>query len=130
MANIRRPPRQASQTAVLLALFVPSAHLGPRSYLSHKGGFMYQATRLCAGLVVTALLAGCTSDRRSVEGGSTAGDQKPSSNTVSVTADDYKFEAPATIPAGTTTIRLVNRGKELHQAQLMKLEEGKTLDDL
>jgi hypothetical protein len=47
-----------------------------------------------------------------------------------VTAKDFTFEAPASVPAGTTTIRLANAGKELHQAQLIKLEDGKTVDDL
>lgn len=91
---------------------------------------MYLGTRLCAALIVIALFAGCTPDRRSLEGESTAETQQPSSAPVSVTAHDFRFEAPATVPAGTTTIRLVNSGKELHQAQLLKLEEGKTVDDL
>ena len=91
---------------------------------------MDQGTRLCAGIVITALLAGCTSDRRAEDGATAAGAQKPSSATVSVTAVDFGYEAPDTIAAGTTTIRLVNSGKELHQAQLVKLEEGKTVDDL
>ena len=91
---------------------------------------MYQGTRLCAGLAVTALLAGCTSERHSVEGGSPAGTQKPNPATVTVTATDYGFQAPASIATGPTTVRLVNTGKELHQAQLIKLEDGKTLDDL
>ena len=43
---------------------------------------------------------------------------------------DYRFEGPDTIPAGQTTIRLKNRGKEPHQLQLLKLEAGKSPADL
>ncbi|HJQ88916.1 MAG TPA: hypothetical protein VJ820_15795 [Propionibacteriaceae bacterium] len=51
-------------------------------------------------------------------------------NVVTVTATDYAFDAPAEIPAGVTTFRLVNRGPELHHVQLVKLNDGKTMDDL
>lgn len=56
-------------------------------------------------------------------------DAAGASNVVTVTASDYRFDAPAEIPAGLTSIRLVNRGPSLHHIQLLKLEEGKTLDD-
>ena len=51
-------------------------------------------------------------------------------NVVNVQAKDYSFEAPDTIPAGATTIRLTDEGKELHHVQLLKLTEGKTYEDL
>ena len=53
----------------------------------------------------------------------------PAANVVTITAKDYSFDAPAEIPAGLTTIRLVTEGKELHHASLIKLDEGKTIDD-
>lgn len=46
-----------------------------------------------------------------------------------VHAADYAFTLPASIPAGQTTIRLVNDGKEIHQISLVKLAKGKTLAD-
>jgi hypothetical protein len=49
---------------------------------------------------------------------------------VVVTARDYSFELPASVPAGVVTMRLVNHGKELHQAQIMRLDEGKTVADV
>jgi uncharacterized cupredoxin-like copper-binding protein len=49
---------------------------------------------------------------------------------VTVTATDYAFDAPASIPSGPTTFRLVNRGKELHHVVLLKLAPGKTMEDL
>lgn len=49
---------------------------------------------------------------------------------VTVTATDYKLAMPASIPAGVVTLHLVNHGKELHQAQLVRLADGKTVADL
>lgn len=49
---------------------------------------------------------------------------------VTITARDYAFDAPDTLTAGATTIRLVNRGPALHHAYLVRLEQGKTLGDL
>jgi uncharacterized cupredoxin-like copper-binding protein len=51
-------------------------------------------------------------------------------NVVNLTATEYKFDAPAEIPAGMTTFKLTNNGKELHHAALIKLDSGKTLDDM
>jgi uncharacterized cupredoxin-like copper-binding protein len=51
-------------------------------------------------------------------------------NLVEFKAHDYQFDAPDSVPAGPTTIRLVNEGKELHHVALVRLEEGKTLKDL
>jgi hypothetical protein len=47
-----------------------------------------------------------------------------------VTATDYAFHGADTLTAGLNTLHLLNRGKELHQIQLVKLEQGKTADDL
>jgi len=48
---------------------------------------------------------------------------------VTITATDYAFGMPDTIPAGLTTFRLVNQGKELHHASLVRLGEGKSAAD-
>ena len=48
-------------------------------------------------------------------------------NLVAITATDYAFEVPATLPEGWTTFRLSNRGTQLHTAQLVRLEDGHTL---
>lgn len=49
---------------------------------------------------------------------------------ITVIAEDFSFDAPERMPAGAVTIRLVNRGQELHHAQLVQLEEGRTPEDL
>lgn len=47
-----------------------------------------------------------------------------------VVARDFAFEIPDTVPAGMTTIRLENEGPDMHHFFLVKLAEGKTLDNL
>lgn len=53
-----------------------------------------------------------------------------SPNVVAITASEYKFEMPDQIPAGLTTFKLSDAGKELHHATLIKLDSGKTVADL
>jgi uncharacterized cupredoxin-like copper-binding protein len=51
-------------------------------------------------------------------------------NLLRVTAADFTFQAPDTVQAGVTTIRLVNNGPSAHHIQFVKLDQGKTLADL
>ena len=50
-------------------------------------------------------------------------------NVVTIVTNEYAFEAPASIAAGPTTFRLVNKGKEMHHVWLVRLEQGKTAAD-
>lgn len=52
-----------------------------------------------------------------------------SARVLTITARDFAFEAPDSVAAGLTTVRLVNRGPELHHVQLMRLDEGKSMQD-
>jgi len=49
---------------------------------------------------------------------------------VTFSAFEHRFDGPDQLPAGQTTVRLKNRGKEAHQLQFLKLEEGKSPADL
>ena len=49
--------------------------------------------------------------------------------TVHVVATDYSFQAPDTLPAGLTTLHLMNQGKEPHHVTLLQLAEGQTIAD-
>lgn len=49
---------------------------------------------------------------------------------VAIAAADYSFDAPDTLEAGWTRLTMSNQGQELHHAQLVRLEEGKTMADL
>ena len=51
-------------------------------------------------------------------------------NVVRVVAMDYAFQAPDTIPAGRTEIRLLNKGPELHHVSLFRMTNGKRMADL
>lgn len=48
-----------------------------------------------------------------------------------VTASDFKFDGPATVPAGLVRFTLTNAAaQELHHIQLLKLATGKTAEDV
>lgn len=49
---------------------------------------------------------------------------------VTITAADFVFAAPDTIPAGATRIHLVDRGPSLHHVQLVRLDGGHTVAEL
>ena len=49
---------------------------------------------------------------------------------VTITARDFTFTMPDTIQSGVTKVVLVNEGPNLHHAQLMRLEDGKTFADV
>jgi len=51
-------------------------------------------------------------------------------NVVTITARDFAFDAPDSIPAGLTTVRFVNHGTQLHHATFVKLGDGHTMRDL
>jgi len=92
--------------------------------------------RITAGAVLAAAasVAGCKPDRPSADPrtASAAAAESPTagSEIVTVTANDFSFEAPGKVPAGAVTMRLVNKGTELHHAQLIRIEEGKTMADI
>src|SRR4051812_6628895 len=48
---------------------------------------------------------------------------------VLVRATDYKFEAPPSISAGATQIRLDNQGREIHHLWVVQLKDGHTFSD-
>jgi hypothetical protein len=51
-------------------------------------------------------------------------------STVAYIAQDFSFSGPDTIPAGLTTVKIVNQGKDAHQIQLLKLPPGKSVADV
>lgn len=48
---------------------------------------------------------------------------------VTAVAHDFAFDLPSSIPAGLTTFRLINRGKQEHHLTIVRLEQGKTASD-
>jgi plastocyanin len=48
---------------------------------------------------------------------------------VTFEATDYGFNGPDTIPSGLISARVVNKGKDLHHIQFLRLNDGKTLQE-
>ncbi len=88
-------------------------------------------TTLAASLVLVN--AACTIDNAE-EGAGTqqayAATPAAAPTVVTITARDFAYDVPATLPAGLTTLRLVSEGKEMHHAQLVRLDEGHTMEEL
>ena len=96
---------------------------------------MFSLRALSSVVLVTAGMAtGCKSDRPSTDDQSSPATAADSSSAapaiVTVTANDFSFDAPGKVPAGLVTMRLVNNGKELHHAQMIRIEDGKTMADV
>jgi hypothetical protein len=83
--------------------------------------------RCFAIVLLSASVCACRPEGREHSG--QTGDSLDTLNVVTLTAIDYAFDAPQAIQSGWTTFRLVNRGTQLHAAQLVKLEEGHTLPE-
>jgi hypothetical protein len=80
--------------------------------------------RLAPVLALVALAA-CAKENASVQQ-----QADPQPNVVEVHAIDYAFHAPDTVPAGMTTIKLINGGQTFHHLVVARLDSGKTTADL
>jgi hypothetical protein len=84
--------------------------------------------RILGGLRIAfaAVLPACGSgDETSRQNPATA-----APNVVPLTATEYAFQAPDTLPAGWTTFRLANHGAEVHYGHMVQLDSGKTVREL
>ena len=97
---------------------------------------MLSRIRPGAAVVAALVLGGCGSERRAdAPPAETPPSDAPAATPaatpeiLTVTASDYKFDAPDQIPAGLVTIQLVNRGPSPHHVQLLRIPEGKTPAD-
>ena len=76
-------------------------------------------------VIVMAGLASAGCNRKPVA------ESKPAaSGVVTIVAHEYGYDLPSVVPAGVTTIEVINRGQELHHMQIARLEDGHTLGDL
>lgn len=71
-----------------------------------------------AAALAVCLLAAC------------APQESPGPNVVTVVASDFGYDLPDQIPAGVTTVRMVNEGSEAHHAVIAKIEAGRTVEEL
>lgn len=84
-------------------------------------------------LPLVALLAACATKDASKSANasdSTATVTAAKPHQMTVTATDFKFDAPDEVPSGMMTIHLVDNGAELHHVAFIKLTDGKTVADI
>jgi len=91
-----------------------------------------QALRAPALVAAFAVIAtACTASQAAQKSDSTAVATSAAPNVVVVKTSDFAFDAPDSVRAGLTTLRLVtNPGRELHQVGLIRLDSAKTAADL
>ena len=86
------------------------------------------------GLAAAGVAAACTGSETPKADHSAetapAAQTAPTSNVVTITAREYAFEAPHQLPAGVTNFHFMVKGKEPHHGIMVRLDEGKTFDDL
>jgi uncharacterized cupredoxin-like copper-binding protein len=61
---------------------------------------------------------------------STGAAAKEPTTDLTVTMKDFLFDLPETLPAGPKIIKVTNRGPEPHELNLLRLAEGKTVEDV
>lgn len=93
-----------------------------------------RVSRVLLGMLAGLALFACGSDKPPADAAGasdTAAAAAASTGipAVTIVTTDYAFDAPSELPAGLTTFRLVNRGPSLHHVQLVKMGEGKTVED-
>lgn len=93
----------------------------------HAPHHFYRFRAYTGALATIALallaLAGCGATATASAGPSNASLKLPS---VTVTAHNFSFDAPASIPAGLVHLTLVNAGTDVHQVQFFRLLPGVT----
>jgi len=72
------------------------------------------------------LLVGVASAQASATGSQNAATPGGGQRPVVFVAHDYGFNGPDRLPAGLTTVRIVNEGRDLHHIQFLKLLGGKS----
>jgi hypothetical protein len=82
------------------------------------------------GIALLGLCVSAWSDDSTSTGGGATAASAAAPAVVHFTARDFAFDGPATISSGWTTLVLHNDGPNLHHLLLLRLTEGKTLDDL
>jgi hypothetical protein len=85
---------------------------------------------LVAAITATLALAACGDDGDDSSSPTSSSEAATEVPEVRIEASDFAFDAPASIPAGLTTLTIDNVGAEPHQAGLFRLADGKTPDDL
>jgi uncharacterized cupredoxin-like copper-binding protein len=119
-----RPPRRTARAAIGLSLLAGLA-------LAGCSGTPGASTGVTVGPSAAASSAPSTAP--SVETSAAASASAAAGgavNELAITGKEFAFEGPTSVPAGVTRITLTNAGQEEHQAQLAKIADGKTMQDV
>ncbi len=76
-------------------------------------------------LALVAILAACAAQEEAP-----APELAAAPQVVALTATEYALEAPDTIASGWTNLRLANHGQEIHYGHMVRLEPGRTVQEL
>ena len=77
-------------------------------------------------IIGVAVASGCKGREQARPADSTAS----APNVVALSATEYAISAPDSIPAGWTTFRLANHGEQVHYGHIVRLDDGRTPQDL
>jgi hypothetical protein len=98
---------------------------------------MTRMAGLVLGVALAVVLGGCadgTADAAAGAAGTEVGARTASSASsprdLLVRTRDHVFDAPARVASGATRIRLVNEGPDFHHVWLIRLEAGRTVEEL
>lgn len=105
----------------------------------HPGGTVQAVVNLPAGEYVILCLIPSPGDHVAhhakgmikplkVEAG--AGSANEPQADLSVSLKDFMFTMPESLPAGKTVVKVTNEGPEPHEFNILRLEEGKTVEDV
>src|SRR5688572_9503870 len=87
---------------------------------------MSMHTSFLAG-VLSALVVGALTPTRSALKSSK---RSAAAHEITIVTTDFSFDAPDTVPAGLTRVRLRNEGSQPHHAQIVRLRDGGTIQEL
>lgn len=79
-----------------------------------------------SAVLAVAALAACKTEQKPQPAAPPA---PPLPHALTIRAKDFAFTMPDTVPAGVTTITLVNDGPDVHHAEFIRLDSGHTAAD-
>jgi hypothetical protein len=81
-------------------------------------------------VVTTLLAAACGNDQQDDSAGGSTSTTRAESNVVEVAATEYVYEMPEAVTGGVVTFDFSNQGAQPHEFAFVRLDDGKTIDDL